>query len=95
MTCPNCGTPVLSGVSSCRSCGASLERKAVPSYLEPAVAQVPPVIQAPYAPPMGHAPAEPRRWEDVSSLRTPLLVLLVADAVLALSTMVVPLVGLP
>lgn len=95
MTCPNCGTPVLSGVSSCRSCGASLERKAVPSYLEPPVAQVPPVIQAPYAPPMGHAPAEPRRWEDVSSLRTPLLVLLVADAVLAPSTMVVPLVGLP
>ena len=112
MTCPNCGTPVLSGVSSCRSCGASLVRQAVASYQEPPSYQAssyqapayqelpsypePPVGQAPYGPPPGypgHAWPEPRRWGDVSALRVPLLVLLGADAVLALSIMVVPLAG--
>jgi hypothetical protein len=55
------------------------------------------VVQAPYGPPPGYpgqAWPEPRRWEDVSSLRVPLLVLLGADAVLAPLIMVVPLAGL-
>ena len=41
-----------------------------------------------------YASPEPRRWENVSSLRLPLLVLLGAEAVLALLISVVPLVGL-
>lgn len=56
-------------------------------------------MQAPYGPPgypgyPAYASPEPRRWENVSSLRLPLLVLLGAEAVLALLISVVPLVGL-